>query len=137
MNTNPTVLIADDDPDFRELIKDYLSEAGYTVVEAGDGDEALRLAFEKPPDVLLLDVMMPGKNGFDVCKHIRNNDRTRGTSVVMLTVRNQLSDKLTAYISGAQRFLNKTCDLSDIDSCLKTVLKQKDIRKTQFDQDIH
>jgi two-component system, OmpR family, alkaline phosphatase synthesis response regulator PhoP len=131
------ILIADDDPDFRELLKQYLATEGYVIIEAGDGKEVFNLAVTERPDVVLLDVMMPSRDGFDICREIKSDKRTRGSAVVMLTVKNSLSDKLSGYVAGAQRYISKPCNLNEITDCVKAVLRQKDITKMQFDQDLH
>jgi len=130
------VLIADDDDDFRELLRGYLSDEGYRTVEAKDGSEVLNKIIDEKPDIVLLDVMMPSKNGFDVCRDIKSDRRTRGSVVVMLTVKNSLTDKLSGYVVGAQRYLCKPCEMDEIKDCLQSVLKNKRPGDIQTDQDI-
>lgn len=136
MKNTAKILIADDDADFREMLRTYLSDEGYAVIEAGDGKEVFDLALNERPDVVLLDVMLPSRNGFDVCRDIKSDQRTRASSIVMLTVKNSLSDKLSGYVAGAQRYISKPCNFDEIKDCLKSVLRQKDIISIQYDHDL-
>lgn len=130
-----TVMVADDDDDFRNILTEYVKSRGFNVVEARDGRESIDVAVESVPDVVLLDVMMPEKSGIDVCKELKTDERTRNAIVIMLTVRNQLSDKLTAYMAGAQRYLIKGCDLAEVDNCISTAIQQRDMNEFQMNTD--
>jgi CheY-like chemotaxis protein len=79
----PIILVADDDPDILDLITFRLERAGYEVVRARDGEEALQLATERPPDVAVLDVTMPKLSGYDVTQHLRMRDSTREIPVIL------------------------------------------------------
>ncbi|HOX28155.1 MAG TPA: response regulator, partial [bacterium] len=85
---SPKVLIADDDVDFRDMLRAFLTEEGYVTLEASNGNEAFEVAVNESPDVVILDVMMPARNGFDVCRELKNDQRTQNSVIVMLTVRN-------------------------------------------------
>jgi len=124
---DPVVMIVDDDLDFREMIRDFLSGRGFSVIGAGSGSEAMSIASSTPPDVVFLDIMMPIQDGYEVCRNMRASNTTRAATIIMLTVRDKLSDKLTAYIAGAHRFLSKTCELEEIHQCLDRVLVQRGI----------
>ena len=121
----PLVMVVDDDEDFRDMIRDYLKDKGYRVIAASSGPEALRLSENAPPDVVLLDIMMPQKDGYETCRDLRKSNQTKASTIVMLTVKDQLGDKLSAYIAGAHRFISKTADLEEIGSCLNKVLVQR------------
>src|SRR3954451_8314052 len=92
--TEPTakVLVADDEPHLLRLVKFRLEREGYEVLTATDGDEALRVARADLPDLCILDVMMPNRNGFEVLREIRADDRCAGMKVLMLTARAQDRD---------------------------------------------
>lgn len=98
------VLIADDDADLRELIAFSLSQAGYLVIKAGDGPAAVRRFGEEAPDLVVLDVNMPGLSGFQVCEAIRSSSRV---PVMMLTVRGEEEDLVRALGLGADDYLTK------------------------------
>ncbi len=130
------VLIADDDDDFREMLGGFLSGEGYSVVEACDGADVFDTVLNEMPDIVLLDVMLPSKNGFDICRDIKTDKRTKKSNVIMLTVKDGLPDKLSGYVAGAQRYLCKPCTLEDIGDCLRAVLRQRRLTHLQHDQDI-
>ena len=98
------VLVADDDADLRELIAFTLTQAGYFVIKAGDGPAAVRLFQAEAPDLVVLDVNMPGLSGFQVCEAIRRDSRV---PVMMLTVRGEEEDLVRALGLGADDYLTK------------------------------
>ena len=93
-----TLLVADDEPAIRNLLRDFFEAQGYTVVTAEDGKQALAVAREARPDLVLLDVMMPWMNGFDVVRELR---REGETPVILLTARTEESDKIAGLGLGA------------------------------------
>lgn len=127
-----SVLVADDDDDFRVMVSAFLNERGFKVFQAIDGKEAVVTAIENIPDVVLLDMMMPEKSGIDVCKELKNDARTSAALIIMLTVKNQLSDKLTAYMAGAQRYILKGVDLHEVETIIRTVLHQRELNGIQM-----
>jgi DNA-binding response OmpR family regulator len=98
------VLVADDDAELRELIAFTLSQAGYLVIKAGDGSAAVRLFAEESPDLVVLDINMPGLSGFQACEAIRARSRV---PVMMLTVRGEEEDLVRALGLGADDYLTK------------------------------
>ncbi|MGH9118165.1 MAG: response regulator transcription factor [Acidimicrobiales bacterium] len=103
----PTVLVADDDPDIRELVSFKLEQAGYRVHSVADGEAALAAATALAPSLVLLDVMMPGINGFEVCRRLRNQDATATIPVIMLTARAQEGDVETGFAVGVEDYIAK------------------------------
>lgn len=101
------VLIVDDDALLRELLRAVLQDGGFIIDEASDGETALRLATADPPDVVVLDVMMPGMNGFEVCRALRADPATDGAHVIMLTARDAPSDRDEGQAAGADVFFTK------------------------------
>jgi DNA-binding response OmpR family regulator len=99
-----TILIVDDDRELRELIGFVLRSAGYPILEAGDGREALRQHDERKPDLVILDVNLPGIDGFEVCRRIRAES---DTPVMMLTVRGEEADQVKGLDLGADDYLAK------------------------------
>lgn len=102
-----TILICDDEDIVRALVRASLAPGGYELVEARDGDEALALARAHHPDVILLDLMMPGRRGLDVLAELRADPAFAATRVVVLTARTQAADREAAAAAGATRFLAK------------------------------
>jgi CheY-like chemotaxis protein len=102
------LLIVDDQADIRKLIRMTLEFEGYTLIEAQDGAEALRLANSSKPALMLLDVMMPGElDGFQVCEQIKKDPALADTRIVMLTARGQQSDLERGRKAGADAYLTK------------------------------
>jgi len=102
-----TVLVIDDDSSTLRLIGYMLERGGFQVQLAGDGERGLKAAFEHPPDLIVLDVMMPGLNGYEVCSRLRDDPRTAHVPVIILTARTQRVDQQTALESGADLYLSK------------------------------
>lgn len=101
------ILVVDDNEQNREIMKDVLCNWGYEVYIAVDGFQAFNLACMYNPDVILLDVMLPGMNGFEICKKLKNNVSTKNIPVIMLTVLNEVEDRIRGFSVGADVFLSK------------------------------
>ena len=79
------ILVADDDPDLREIVKITLQRDGYDVIEAADGEQAVARAIDSAPSLILLDIMMPGPDGFDTCRQLKSDQRTHLVPVIFIT----------------------------------------------------
>ena len=114
------VLVADDEYTIRDLLRTILVDEGYQVLEASDGAEALELARTEKPDVILLDIKMPGINGIQVCRQLKHEQETRTIPVVMVTgLRHNRTEALEA---GAEDFVCKPFDMEDILIRVRSVL---------------
>jgi DNA-binding response OmpR family regulator len=111
---SPLVLVADDDEDILQLLSFRLERAGYEIVQARDGDEALRLALELVPALAVLDVTMPGLDGFEVTRELRRNAATSTTPVILLTARAQATDVARGMAAGADDYVRKPFDARDL-----------------------
>ena len=100
----------DDDPAVRRLIRTVLELEGWTVIEAGDGEMALLLAASEAPHAMVLDVMLPGRDGFGVLGELRQSRHGRDVAVVMLTAKTQQADVLRGTRLGADQYITKPCD---------------------------
>ena len=109
-----TIFIADDELDFVSTLKSRLEFEGYRVVTASDGKEALEQIVREKPDLILLDIMMPTLNGYQVCRELRENPATRSIPIVMLTARSQESDKFWGKEAGADAYLVKPFDMDEL-----------------------
>lgn len=108
MENNPIkILIADDEPDIIEIISYHLSKAGYEVIVARDGSEAIEKALVHTPDCILLDIMMPKRNGFEVCEYLRSNKQFDKTLIVLLTALNDEASHIKGLELGGDDFVNK------------------------------
>jgi two-component system phosphate regulon response regulator PhoB len=108
-----TVLVADDDHDLLGYIKFRLESAGFDVVTAADGEEALKLALECQPSLAVLDVRMPKLDGFEVTRRIRVSDNVREMPVILLTASTEPSDMRAGYEAGADDYLRKPFSAPD------------------------
>ena len=102
-----TLLVVDDEPSITETTRFILEAEGYHVLTVNSGAAAMQLVARERPQVVLLDVMMPAVNGFDVCRAIRRDPSTANTYVIMLTASGQRTDELAAYEVGANAYLRK------------------------------
>lgn len=125
------ILIVDDEQDIREVLELRLEIAGYNVITATDGKSCLRKAKEEKPDLILLDVMMPGINGFEVCKLLKENDKTKHIPVVMLTVLAQEKDLSKGLEKGASCFISKPFNIVDLLVEVKALMGKESKRKSK------
>ncbi len=105
---NSPILIVDDEPEIRELLKMALESAGYSVVyEAADGESAIRIAQQRHPALILLDLMLPGIDGLDVCRQLKSDEETRMIPIIMLTAKSEESDIVIGLELGASDYITK------------------------------
>ena len=119
------VLIIDDDPDIVEVTKLTLEQHGYEVVTAADGDEGLQRVKEDPPDLILLDVMMPKMSGFEVCRIVKGNPKTAHIPIIMVTALSELGDIERAIKFGTDDFLSKPVNKWELVTRVRTMLRLK------------
>jgi len=119
-----TILVVDDDPDIARFVEVNLRSAGYDVTVAGDGEEALEKASDIRPDLVLLDVMMPRIDGFEVAQRLRKNPQTANTSIIMLTAKALSADKVTGLQSGADDYIIKPFDPIELLARVKGTLRR-------------
>jgi DNA-binding response OmpR family regulator len=116
-----TVLVVDDDHTVREVVVSYLRAHGHEVVEAGDGEEALRLVTRRPPDLVVLDLMLPGIDGLEVCRRLR---RTSDVPVVMLTALGEAEDRVAGLEVGADDYVAKPFSPRELALRVDSVLRR-------------
>lgn len=116
------VLICDNEDVLRALVRAALDRSGYEIVEARDGDESVELARRLQPDLIVLDMMMPGRNGVEVLEELRREPRLHETPVVMLTARAQAADREAASRAGTDYFLAKPFSPKELASVVEGLL---------------
>jgi DNA-binding response OmpR family regulator len=124
-NGKPLVLVADDDPDILALVTFRLERAGYDVVGANDGEQALQLALAQPPDLVVLDVMMPKLDGYEVTTRLRQNERTRRIPIILLTARVQEADIARGFEVGADDYVKKPFSPQELGARVQAILGRR------------
>jgi len=109
MDSKPKILIVDDDPLNVKLMAAGLAREPYDILEAFDGQQALDIVASQPPDLILLDVMMPGVDGFSVTQKLKNNPETRDIPIILVTALDSTNDKVRGLEVGADEFLPRSC----------------------------
>ena len=119
------VLIVEDEKNIVDILSFNLGREGYTTLEAYDGDAGLQLALEQDPDLILLDLMLPGKNGFDVCRALREKGQT--TPIIMLTAREEETDKVLGLELGADDYITKPFSMRELLARVKANIRRSDM----------
>lgn len=120
----PTVLLVDDEPFNLSLLDGVLSR-DYIIQTAGNGPEALELAFASPPDLILIDVMMPVMDGFEVCRRLKENAATMHVPVIFITAKNEIKDEELGFAVGASDFIHKPISAPIVAARVRTHIKIK------------
>ena len=121
------ILVVDDEPNVREMLSEVLTRAGYKVITAGDGREALPLTLSEKPDLILSDIRMPKLDGLTLCKALRVNPETKSIPIIMLTTYNTSEHMEAAMAAGADDFLPKPLNVEEIQIRVRSMLKLKHI----------
>ena len=123
------ILVVDDEPQNLELMEAILQDAGYEVFPAPGGEEALALAHEKRPDLIILDLMMPGLSGFEVCARVKMDPQTGGIPVLFVTALNQIADKERALAVGGDDFVTKPVQYAELLARVEALLKVRHLNR--------
>ena len=115
------ILVVDDEQEIRILLDHFLKDQGYEVVLASDGNQALKLAAEENPQVIILDIKMPGLDGLEVCKLLKDKEQTRLIPIIVIT--GFEDNKIEALNRGADDFVNKPFDMAEIAVRVKSALR--------------
>lgn len=121
----PVILAADDDEDILALVKFRLERSGYTVLEARDGEEALKLALERKPDLAVLDVMMPKLDGLELTRRLRAAEATSRMPIILLTARAQDTDVQQGFEAGADDYMRKPFSPQELRSRVQAILGRR------------
>ncbi|NOQ98234.1 MAG: response regulator, partial [Calditrichae bacterium] len=119
------VLVVDDSQESVDLLEYFLKPAGYKIIKARDGAEALDIVEKDPPDIILLDIMLPKVNGYEVCEKLKKRQSTFHIPIIMITVLKELKDKIKALEAGADDFLSKPFDSVELLTRVKSLLRIK------------
>jgi two-component system, OmpR family, alkaline phosphatase synthesis response regulator PhoP len=124
-NKTPVILVVDDNQQNLELLQAYLEDIDCKSVPAYDGLEAMEIVARQPPDLILLDVMMPKMSGFEVCKRLKNDPGTEDIPIIMVTALNEYGDIERGIDSGTDDFISKPVNKLELLTRVKTMLKLK------------
>ena len=119
------LLLADDDMEILRIMRKRLSKRGYQLIEAHNGEEALQAALADHPNLIVLDVMMPRLNGWEVCKYLRDREAYASIGIVMLTAIGPKLNELTSPLYGADEYLDKPFDLATLEAAIERVLSER------------
>jgi len=120
------ILVADDEKEIRSLLHDFLKVEGYEVVLAADGEQALQLAGTENPQAIIMDIKMPGLDGIEVCKRLKEKEQTKFIPVIIIT--GFEDNKLDALDMGADDFVNKPFDMVELSIRVKSVLRIRHLK---------
>ncbi|APH39679.1 response regulator [Methanohalophilus halophilus] len=123
-DSRQTILIIDDEPDAIIAAKRALQAEGYNVIEAYNGKTGLEAIEEKIPDLILLDVMMPDMDGFEVCKHLKEDELHNHIPIIMLTAKGEVDDRVEGIETGADDYITKPFNLRELKARIQMVLRR-------------
>ncbi|MCQ1528112.1 response regulator [Lutispora saccharofermentans] len=118
------VLIIEDDYNIQELLRYNLENSGYEVIVAGDGNEGFQKVLDNMPDVILLDVMIPGADGLEVCKMIRANEKVKKIPILMVTAKSEELDKILGLELGADDYITKPFSIKEIIARIRAIMRR-------------
>ncbi len=122
MSKSAKILVVDDDPEIVAMLSARLTKRGYTVSTANDGHKAIELAKKELPDVVLLDVMMPGKSGWEVARAIKQDPATHAVKIVMVSAIGEKTNEITAPIYGADAHVDKPFEFETLERVIAGLL---------------
>ena len=131
MTPSEKILIVDDNRDNVDLLTKRFRSLGYNVLEAYDGEQALELVSAEEPDLVILDVMMPRIDGFEVCRRLKSNPRTRSIPIIMLTAKREVPDKIKGLDTGADDYVTKPFNPRELVARVKSLLMRRGTEKRQ------
>lgn len=121
------IAILDDEEDILELVRTYLTRAGFMVEDFADPEKFLRYLDRHRPDLILLDLMLPGTDGLEICRYLKRNPDKATIPIIMLTARSQEADRVTGLELGADDYITKPFSLRELEARIKAVLRRQEI----------
>ena len=130
----PSVLVAEDEGALVTLLRYNLEREGYRVLEAHDGEEALLVASEEKPDLVLLDWMLPQLSGIEVCRRLRGRQETRNVPIIMLTARGEEADRIRGFETGADDYVTKPFSVRELLGRVRAQLRRRELDRSPLSQ---
>lgn len=121
----PLILIADDDPEIRRLLTAFFADQDCNLIESSDGAEALEMIIINKPNLVVLDVMMPELNGWQICKYVKQRDEYDDVGIIMLTAIGPVNNELTSPLFGADDYMDKPFEFDELEFKVRKVLAEK------------
>ncbi len=121
-----TIAVLDDEEDILELLRTYLTKAGFKVVALAEPEKFLKTVAKEPPDLILLDLMLPGTDGLEICRYLKKSPETASVPIIMLTARSQEADRVTGLELGADDYVTKPFSLRELEARIKAVLRRRE-----------
>ena len=119
---NPKIMVVEDSPTYLRKIANFLESLGYEIITAVDGEEALRKAMQENPGLIVLDVILPKKNGFQVCRQLKTSPATQDIKILMMTSKSQDSDRFWGLKQGADEYMTKPFDDNELETTVTNLL---------------
>ena len=120
--TNPKIMVVEDSPTYLRKIANFLESLGYKIITAVDGEEALGKAMQENPGLIVLDVILPKKNGFQVCRQLKTSPATQDIKILMMTSKSQDSDRFWGLKQGADEYMTKPFDENELETTVANLL---------------
>ena len=133
MSTSQLLMI-EDDARLAQMVREYLTQSGFTVAHAGDGASGLALLQEQQPDLVILDLMLPGLDGLQVCRRLRGESQT--LPILMLTARDDSHDQVLGLEMGADDYVTKPCEPRVLLARVRTLLRRSSVNEPRLDNDL-
>ena len=124
MYKNKKILVVEDELKIRNVISMYLKKEGFSVIETGNGLEALSLTEKEKPDLIILDIMLPGMSGYEICRKIKSNEDTKNIIIVILSAKGQEWEKSEGYQVGADLYVTKPFSPKQLIDNVKAIINQ-------------
>jgi len=119
---NPKIMVVEDSPTYLRKIANFLENLGYEIITAVDGEEALGKAVQENPGLIVLDVILPKKNGFQVCRQLKTSPATQDIKILMITSKSQDSDRFWGLKQGADEYMTKPFDDNELETTVTNLL---------------
>jgi two-component system phosphate regulon response regulator PhoB len=127
----PRILVVDDEEDLQELVRYNLSKDGYVIECVGTGEDALKAARRQPPDLIVLDLMLPNVDGLEVCRRLKGDSKTRGIPIVMLTAKGEESDMIAGLERGADDYIAKPFSPRVLAARVRALLRRHEAQRQE------
>src|SRR5262245_10423152 len=127
MEESRRLLVVDDDPTTATLLRDWYASRPFVILAASGGEEGLELVESEKPDLILLDVMMPGRDGIELTRHLKSDALTKIIPIILLSARKDVETKVRAFDSGADDYVTKPFEFDEVDARVRAMLRKRDL----------